>query len=189
MGNASVSVLTGNPCPECKGSGMVPSTTAYSGCPTCNGTGQESVPLRGVTATVGLATEVKPYTREDIDAFSVDVQLALIDEDDPDALPTKKEQALAALRAIADTARAGLADSERLTKLEAEVEGRGGVKIIRWDHDGRRWIHDNTLLVHKMAARGGEDETLRDALDDLLRGDRGKTTSFNRRNNSGGRDG
>lgn len=58
-------------------------------------------------------------------------------------------------------------DAERIDWLEARVAD-SSLTLSEWDHDGRRWLlrgRRDYLLIHKMSSRGGEDESLRAAID------------------------
>lgn len=60
-------------------------------------------------------------------------------------------------------------DTELLDYLEFVFGYDGPVVVIqKWDHDGRRWAA-GSLNVLRMAARGGRDETVREALGDAWR--------------------
>lgn len=73
----------------------------------------------------------------------------------------------------------GAGDTRRLDWLEAWIAHRGELLVKRWGHEQARyygvtsssWWREidvdgyHALLVHNMSERGGQDETLREAID------------------------
>lgn len=59
-------------------------------------------------------------------------------------------------------------DTTRLDWLQQWIDRHGELLVKRWTHDGRRQIDTDgfrALLVHDFQERGGEKESLRDAID------------------------
>lgn len=61
------------------------------------------------------------------------------------------------------------ADKARLDWIEAQMDRQFHFAVRYWDHDGRR-IMNTGMNVLKMFKRGGDDETLREALDAAMKG-------------------
>lgn len=81
-------------------------------------------------------------------------------------LASERDNALAEL---SETKRALAEETAILDWLEALLIHNGNISLRLWDHDGRRFLGHRELLIHRFLLRGGEDESLRAAIQSAMK--------------------